>query len=104
MGLNITLRTDESISLFKKYLLYLINIPDLTRLLVCSGYFQEDLWGYSVLEDDDLLYALKTHPHSGTLEIILVGGKFRKHGDDVWYSSFKKFAKKLNKEGFQTFL
>ncbi len=102
MGLNILLRSSDAVSYFKRYLLKLLQMKDLTEVVLCSGYFQEDLWAYSVLHHDDLLKTIQNHPNFGGLKFHIVAGKFKtdkKTGKiaDAWYDSYKSFLQELSK-------
>jgi phosphatidylserine/phosphatidylglycerophosphate/cardiolipin synthase-like enzyme len=100
MGIQIILRQDASTSYFKRYFLALVQHTSLTELLICSGYFQEDLWGYSVLADD-LLYAIQNHANKSKIKLIVVGGKFQSRSGviDQWEVAYHKFVYKVQQAG-----
>ncbi|AZC26285.1 hypothetical protein C4K39_4638 [Pseudomonas sessilinigenes] len=105
MGFNILLRNSKRLSYFKRYLLRMLKFEAVNEVVLCSGYFQEDLWGYSVL-DDDVLQALKSKADNEKFKINFIAGKFKVDkktqqvdSEDVWFPSYKNFLKRLNAEG-----
>lgn len=97
MGFNILLRNSKRLSYFKRYLLRMLKFEAVNEVVLCSGYFQEDLWGYSVL-DDDVLQALKSKADNEKFKINFIAGKFKVDkktqqvdSEDVWFPSYKNF-------------
>lgn len=93
MPVRITLRTDNSYSPFKEMLKLLINCPLGDSLLLCSGYIQEDLWDYRILEED-LLDNIKTGCSKGVL--ITVAGKLTSNDWKKAYINFIEHIKKAD--------
>jgi hypothetical protein len=88
MGLSITLRTDRTVSHFRRNLLKLVKTPNTNRLILCSGYISEGQ-NYSVLQDD----LLKAILASKCSEVITIAGMFISH--PVWRNRYNDFVNAL---------
>lgn len=93
MPVRITLRTDEDYSPFRDMLKSLVNCPLGDSLLLCSGYIQEGLWNFNILEEE-LLDCIKAGCPQG--EVITVAGKLN---DPEWRQSYINFIDGLERAG-----
>jgi hypothetical protein len=103
----IALRTNENISYFRRNLISLLSYPDFTKIVICSGYFQENYKGsaYRIL-NDGILSTILSNPNYKNIEYIIVGGQFGVIKTDLWRLSFNKFLSglKVNKINFKAFV
>lgn len=90
MGIIITLRTNPNISFFRRYLLGMIDYPTINKLVLCSGYIQENLYSYSILQDELLNHLLN---RNFKINVITVAGKF--NNNKKWEKSYKDFINTL---------
>lgn len=87
MGLMIFLRKDKQTSYFRDALLRITNIPEATKLVLCSGYFSETN-NYSIA------YELLRDTQIRRLEVMAIGGMFQ-YSDQ----SFRDFIGRLRDGG-----
>lgn len=95
--ITISLRTDANLSYFRRNLLKILDYPNFTKVIISSGYFQEDLYYYNIL-NDGILSSILGNPNYGKIEYIIIAGKFNKPSDP-WKSGFDNFLRNLRLNG-----
>gem|GEM_PF-4156382 len=84
----------------------MLSYPGFTKVVICSGYFQESYNGssYSIL-NDGILSTILANPNHCNIEYIIVGGKFN-NATDPWKLSFNCFlsALKSNRINFKAYI
>lgn len=97
--ITISLRTDASISYFRRNLLKILDYPHFTKVVICSGYFQESYNSspYNIL-DDGILSSILGNPNSANIEYTIIAGKFN-NLHDPWKKSFNTFLRNLRHRG-----
>lgn len=97
----ISLRTKVNFSYFKNNLLGILSCPHFNKVVICSGYFQENLYGYSI-SSDDLLSTILANSNYPNIEYIIIGGQFYnsyKLGKSDWHIAFDDFLRTLSHNG-----
>lgn len=95
--ITISLRTDASISYFRRNLLKILDYPNFTKVIISSGYFQENLFHYNIL-NDGILSSILGNPNSANIEYTIIAGKFNRTSDP-WRNSFDTFLRNLRHNG-----
>jgi len=103
MGIALTLRNEDRLSYFKELMLGLLDLKIGNKVLICSGYFQED---YTTSKFGTNYYASKEPNLNGRTildcidssynEVVLVGSRAFNNGRD-WDNSYEKFVCELRR-------
>jgi hypothetical protein len=94
MGLIIALRVDKNTSYFRRYLRVLISQDEVNHVVLCSGYIEERLPGYSVIRDE-LWDIIRAKASKSSLELETLGGMFRGKWGGVNRSQYIRFVKSI---------
>ena len=98
MGLAIILRKDGKSSYFRRFLLHLIETPGTNRLLLCSGYVSEGK--FSILDDPPrMIDAILRGCSDPKSEVVTVAGRFIGKAGSSYNDRYKRFVRKLVKNG-----
>ncbi len=90
MGIKIFLRKTSSQNCFRKLVTELPNIVDLNKLILCSGFFQEDIGGYLASTENNFCNML----NNNNVEVTTYGVY-----NNTWLNRYKNFITGLVSAG-----